>query len=49
LLVAGGVNFAVRMVKTMPETPALGGFLTRVVGRPSFAAYLAADRALQPS
>jgi glutathione S-transferase len=47
LLVAGGVNFAVRVMKTMPETPALDGFLTRVIGRPTFAAYLAADRALQ--
>jgi len=47
LLVAGGINFAVRVAKAFPETPALGGFLDRMVGRPSFARYLAADRALQ--
>ncbi len=47
LLVAGGINFAVRVMKSLPETPALGGFIDRMVGRPSFARYLAADRALQ--
>ena len=46
LLVAGGVNFAVRMQKTIPETPALSAFLDRTVGRPSFARAIAADRAL---
>jgi glutathione S-transferase len=45
LLVGGAVNFAVRVMKTMPETPALGGFIDRVTGRPTFAAYLAKDRA----
>jgi len=47
LLVAGGVNFAVRVMKAMPETPGLGAFLDRTIGRPTFARYLAADRALQ--
>ena len=47
LLVAGGVNVAVNIFKTVPATPALTGFLQRTVGRPSFASYLAADRALQ--
>ena len=47
LLVAGGVNFAVRVAKAFPETPALGAFIDRMVARPSFARYLAADRALQ--
>ena len=44
LLVAGGLNFAVRMQKAIPETPALAGFLDRTVGRPSFAAAMAKDR-----
>ena len=47
MLVGGGINFAVRIAKSIPETPALGGFLARTVGRPSFASYLTADRALQ--
>jgi glutathione S-transferase len=47
LLVCGGINFAVRVMKHIPETPALGAFINRCVGRPSFARYLAADRALQ--
>jgi glutathione S-transferase len=47
LLVGGAVNFAARITKGLPETPALMGFIERTVGRPSFARYLAADRALQ--
>jgi len=47
MLVGGGINFAVRIAKSIPETPALAGFLGRTTGRPSFARYLAADRALQ--
>jgi glutathione S-transferase len=43
LLVSGAVNFAVRMMKTMPETPALAGFIERCVGRPTFAAAMAKD------
>ena len=46
LLLAGGLNFAVRMQKALPETPAIAGFLDRTVGRPSFARAMAADRAL---
>lgn len=46
LLVAGGVNFAVRVQKAIRETPALAGFLDRTAGRPSFARAMAADRAL---
>jgi glutathione S-transferase len=46
LLVCGGINFAVRVMRQLPETPALGAFIDRCVGRPSFARYLAADRAL---
>ena len=45
LLVAGAVNFAARMMKVIPETPALGGFIDRVTGRPSFAAAMAKDQA----
>jgi glutathione S-transferase len=33
LLVAGGLNFAVRMQKAIPETPELGAFLDRCTGR----------------
>ena len=33
LLIAGGLNFAVRMQKAIPETPALAGFLDRTTGR----------------
>ncbi|HLI66875.1 MAG TPA: glutathione S-transferase family protein [Caulobacteraceae bacterium] len=47
LLVGGAVNFAVRITKGIAETPALAGFIDRTVGRPSFARYIAADRALQ--
>ena len=47
LLVGGAVNFAARVFKSLPETPALSGFIERTVGRPTFARYLAADRALQ--
>lgn len=46
LLIAGGLNFAVRMQKAIPETPQIAGFLDRTVGRPSFAAAMAKDRAL---
>jgi glutathione S-transferase len=46
LLVAGGLNFAARDMQAIPETPALIRFLDRVIGRPTFARYLAADRAL---
>jgi glutathione S-transferase len=46
MLVGGGVNVAVRIFKSIPETPALAGFLERTTGRPSFARYIAADRAL---
>jgi glutathione S-transferase len=46
LLVAGGVNVAVRILKTLPQTPAISGFLERTVGRESFARAMAKDRAL---
>jgi glutathione S-transferase len=46
LLVSGGINFAVRIQKVVPETPALAGFLSRTVGRESFARAMAKDRAL---
>jgi glutathione S-transferase len=46
LLVAGGLNVAVRMFKTLPETPAIAGFLQRTVGRESFARAMAKDQAL---
>jgi glutathione S-transferase len=49
LLVCGAVNFAVRMMKQIPETPTLGAFIDRCVSRPTFARYLAADRALAAS
>jgi glutathione S-transferase len=45
LLVGGAVNFAARVMKTLPETPALGAFIDRVTSRPAFAAALAKDRA----
>ena len=44
LLVGGAVNFAVRLTKAIPETPALSAFLDRTVGRPAFAAAMAKDR-----
>jgi glutathione S-transferase len=47
LLLAGGLNFAVRMQKAIPETPPIAGFLDRTVGRPAFARAIAADRALR--
>ncbi|HXQ14476.1 MAG TPA: glutathione S-transferase family protein, partial [Caulobacteraceae bacterium] len=47
MLVGGAINCAVRITKAIPESPALIGFIERTVGRPSFASYLAADRALQ--
>jgi glutathione S-transferase len=44
LLVGGAVNFAVRMMQTIPETPALGAFIDRVTSRPAFAAAMTRDR-----
>ncbi|MFI4973028.1 MAG: glutathione S-transferase family protein [Caulobacterales bacterium] len=43
LLVAGGLNFAVRSMKALPETEAIGGFLDRTTGRDSFARAMAKD------
>ena len=45
LLVGGAVNVAVRMFKSIPETPALGAYIDRVTSRPAFAAAMAKDRA----
>ena len=47
LLVAGGVNFAVRFTKAIPETPAITGFLGRVLSREAFSRAAAKDQALQ--
>ncbi len=49
LLLAGGLNFAVRMQKAIPETAAIKGFLERTRGRPSFDRAMAADQALMRS
>ena len=46
LLVGGAVNFAARIMKTLPETPALGAFIDRVTRRPAFIAAIAKDRAM---
>jgi glutathione S-transferase len=46
LLVGGAVNVATRILKTMPETPALTGFIERVTRREAFSQAIAKDRAL---
>ena len=43
MLVGGAVNFAVNVFKLMPATPALSGFIGRVMGRPSYARAMARD------
>jgi len=44
LNLAGGLNFAVRMQKAMPETPAIAGFLDRTTGREGFKRAMAKGR-----
>ena len=46
MLVGGAVNVATRILKTMPETPALTGFIERVTRREAFSQAIAKDRAL---
>jgi len=44
LLVGGTVNFACRVMKTLPETPALTGFINRVTGREALSRAIAKDQ-----
>lgn len=47
LLICGGLNFAVRFAKAIPETPAIMDYLRRCMGRPAFARVTARDRLAQ--
>ena len=44
LLVGGAVNVATRMLKVLPETPALHGFIERVTAREAFSRAIAKDQ-----
>jgi glutathione S-transferase len=44
LLVGGALNVATRMLKVMPETPAITGFLERVTGREAYGRAIAKDQ-----
>jgi glutathione S-transferase len=44
LLVGGAVNVACRVLKTLPETPALTGFIGRVTSREAYSRAIAKDQ-----